>query len=452
MISTPPLDLQAACGSVARQFRRIVDSYNEYHVHAQFKIRAASLVGVTAFPIFYFQWTYLDPQPYENVVARAIGTLLCLLLIAMPNLPANFEKYKIALSYFTFIYCLPFFFTFMNGATPEWQLSTLSALVYTAFLFDTLNVFPAVLIGVASGVIAFFFISPSPTLPWELVKALPIYCFTLVALVSLNHSSDVITNEKMRAVHALAGYIAHEMRTPLSSIRFDAESIASLLNSPTAPNLRELAPTSTVVQCQPPFDQEKSALDRILRQTEAANFVIDTLLFNVRSPNNFDHNVTALDAKSTIQSALNQYSFKPGQRDRIDVDAASTFTFLGNDILMHHVLFNLLRNALRAASENNGRVQITCKREGRRNVIRVSDGGAGIAPEIIPQLFIPFRSVYWDNGGTGLGLAFCKDVISSAGGTISCNSRTGEGTDFIISLPPAPTESGLTQHLITDTT
>lgn len=82
--------------------------------------------------------------------------------------------------------------------------------------------------------------------------------------------------------------------------------------------------------------------------------------------------------------------------------------------------------------------------ERRMVQIRVEDTGPGIAPEILPKIFDPFfttKGTPAENGqgqgGTGLGLTICKELITQAGGTIRVESEPGRGTAFILELPAA---------------
>jgi signal transduction histidine kinase len=114
------------------------------------------------------------------------------------------------------------------------------------------------------------------------------------------------------------------------------------------------------------------------------------------------------------------------------------FEFRGSDLLMTHVLFNLMKNGLRAiearGSEDNN-LTIRLKRGAAMNSVIVSDTGEGIPAEILSYVFIPFVSAQRPGVGTGLGLSFCRMIVEGCGGTISCQSKPNAGTAFIIELP-----------------
>ena len=67
--------------------------------------------------------------------------------------------------------------------------------------------------------------------------------------------------------------------------------------------------------------------------------------------------------------------------------------------------------------------------------VSVSDTGAGIPAEILPQIFEPFFSTKDDENGVGLGLAVVYGIVNRHGGSIEVRSRPGEGTTFSVLLP-----------------
>lgn len=106
------------------------------------------------------------------------------------------------------------------------------------------------------------------------------------------------------------------------------------------------------------------------------------------------------------------------------------------------ILFaNLIRNAIqhRPADARDGRVDITCRREGDRVLITVADNGPGIAAEDLPHVFERFyradKARTGGTGHTGLGLAIAKTIAQNHGGTITVQSRPAEGVIFTVDLP-----------------
>jgi signal transduction histidine kinase len=73
--------------------------------------------------------------------------------------------------------------------------------------------------------------------------------------------------------------------------------------------------------------------------------------------------------------------------------------------------------------------------------IRVSDTGHGIPQSDIGRVFEPFFSTKIGKGGTGLGLSITYGLAQELGGDIRVNSKVGEGTTFIVTLPMNPSEN-----------
>lgn len=107
----------------------------------------------------------------------------------------------------------------------------------------------------------------------------------------------------------------------------------------------------------------------------------------------------------------------------------------GNPRVLETTLRNLLINA-REAIDGRGEITVETRAEPQYLVLSVSDNGPGMSREFIEtRLFRPFQTT--KKKGTGLGLFSCKLLIEQSGGTIAVNSREGEGTEFLITLPYA---------------
>ena len=321
---------------VLRWVHELARRYVEYHAHAQRKIHAAAFIGVFGFPIFYIVWMYVLPQPYESIPLRAIGTGLCFLLALTRWWPAAARRYVVPFSYFTFLYCLPFFFTLMlllNHSNATWEMSTLAALIYVVLLYDLVNAIVVLVIGSAAAIGAYLLLTHGAPIPQGYWATLPILVFALTGFLGLAYGDNVIAREKLKAAASLASQVAHECRTPLVGIRFEAEGCERLLAK---------MPDST--------GREKLAAShrRVRQHITSANSVIDLLLTNVAQHHRGAPAAELHKMSKIVGMALDRYHFKPNQRDIVRTELSEDFEFRGSDLLMTHVLFNLMKNGLRA--------------------------------------------------------------------------------------------------------
>lgn len=126
---------------------------------------------------------------------------------------------------------------------------------------------------------------------------------------------------------------------------------------------------------------------------------------------------------------------------------------LGNpvcDVNVSHiqqVLMNMIVNA-RQAMTDGGMLFLTVRvsEDGTMGEIVIRDTGAGIAADDMRKIFEPFFSTKKSDengqGGTGLGLAFCREVIESHKGRLRVESTVGQGTTFTLKLPLSVPQSG----------
>lgn len=411
---------------ITRWVQDLARRYVEYHAHAQRKILAAAFIGVFGFPIFYLTWTYVLPQPYESIPLRAIGAGLCFLLVVTRWWPVAARRYIVPFSYFTFLYCLPFFFTLMlllNHSNATWEMSTLAALIYVVLLYDLVNAIVVLVVGSVAAIGAYMLLTQGVSIPEGYWTTLPILIFALTGFLGLAYGDNVIAREKLKAAASLASQVAHECRTPLVGIRFEAEGCERLLAKVPDSGVREKLAASH---------------RRVRQHIASANSVIDLLLTNVAQHHRGAPAAELHKMSKIVSMALDRYHFKQNQRDIVRTDLSEDFEFRGSDLLMTHVLFNLMKNGLRAIEARDGDdnyLSIELRRGQDRNSLIVADSGEGIPPEILNYVFIPFVSAQRPGVGTGLGLSFCRMIIEGCGGTISCRSKVNVGTSFTIDLP-----------------
>ena len=422
-------------------YRTARQSFIDYHAHAAFKTRAAALIGVIGFPLFYFVWAVLIPQPYESVGLRAVGFGLSLLVLATPKLPERVRRHSALISYLTLLYTVPFFFTFMllmNDASTVSQLALVSGFVYLVLLCDGLNAF---ILGITGSLAAFgavWLVTGATSWPADYFHVIPVLAFVLCGVAFLDYSNNLVVTEKMTAIGSLAAHIAHEMRTPLLGIRLDADKLTKVM--PDLLDAHAYAKEHGWPGRIPPALRTAlpPAVSRIGQHVVSANSVIDMLLMNAAA-GRARSELVLCSARRTVGMAIERYNFRSDQRALLDLDIETDFDYLGNELLTTHVLFNLFKNALRAIDKaGRGRISIVLRKgSSGRNEIVFADTGPGMAAEVAAHIFVPFYTNEAIGIGTGIGLSFCRSVIESFDGQISCTSSLGSGTQFVISFPRA---------------
>ncbi len=112
---------------------------------------------------------------------------------------------------------------------------------------------------------------------------------------------------------------------------------------------------------------------------------------------------------------------------------------LGDESAIRKITDNLLSNSVKYTKKGNVSLRVSWK---DALEIKVSDTGAGIAPEHLKTIFRPFergaQEMYKETSGSGLGLAIVKELVDAAGGTVDCKSVLKEGTVFTVTIPQKP--------------
>ena len=111
---------------------------------------------------------------------------------------------------------------------------------------------------------------------------------------------------------------------------------------------------------------------------------------------------------------------------------------VGDRVLIGQAILNLVRNAVESmrdtpAEQRLLNVAVATGSEGQ--VLSVTDRGCGIAADTLRRLFDPFFTTKSAGKGTGLGLWISYSIMGKMGGTITMNSKAGEGTTFVVQIP-----------------
>src|SRR6187401_3617555 len=103
---------------------------------------------------------------------------------------------------------------------------------------------------------------------------------------------------------------------------------------------------------------------------------------------------------------------------------------------VNQVFMNLLTNAAQALAGRDGAtITITTTSDSEGVVVKIGDNGSGIPSDVLPRIWDPFFTTKDVGEGTGLGLSIVHDLVYGHGGTISVDTKLGEGTTFTVTLP-----------------
>jgi len=234
----------------------------------------------------------------------------------------------------------------------------------------------------------------------------------------------------------LSASIAHELRTPLASIRAGVKGLKDLLprlldayNKAKEHGL-EVQPISKRV-----MDFAQDTLERVDDSAKQSHLVIDMILTSISTDEKSLRRNDFCSIKKSVNDALSEYSFQPGKASLVKIKPIDDFNFYGSETLVKHIIFNLLRNALYFIDKaGKGEVTLWTSREANFNRLHFKDTGSGIPENNLKKIFDRFFTE-GTHRGTGIGLSFCKMVMESIGGKIECYSRFNEYTEFILSFP-----------------
>jgi two-component system, OmpR family, heavy metal sensor histidine kinase CusS len=209
--------------------------------------------------------------------------------------------------------------------------------------------------------------------------------------------------------------LAHELRTPISNIRGEAEVTL------TRPRTLE---------------DYRSVVESIAAECERLSGIVDNLLFLARAEavdRQIERNVFA--ARPAIEKIAAYYRTIAEERG-ISITNKGEGEVYADALLFDRALSNLLDNALRF-TPNGGRITIATETKPTRIELAVADTGCGIHPHHLPHLFDRFYRVDSSRSsqGAGLGLALVKSITDLHGGSVAVASEVDRGTTVTLTFP-----------------
>ena len=233
-------------------------------------------------------------------------------------------------------------------------------------------------------------------------------------------------NSANEAKSTFLARMSHEIRTPLNAIMGMNEICKKNLHNPQKVKeyLDKMENASKVLRGLINDILDMSAIESNKIKIEEAEFLVG-------------------DVIRDIKDMYQEQCRVKGVKLEVEMEGVRESELLGDILRLKQVFLNLVSNAYKF-TQAGGTITIGAKevseREGKVYYhFQVSDSGEGMTEEMMSRLFLPFEQesagTAKTHGGSGLGLSIAKNLVELMSGTISCDSKKGEGTTFFVSIP-----------------
>jgi len=222
--------------------------------------------------------------------------------------------------------------------------------------------------------------------------------------------------DKMSSLGRVAAGIAHEIRNPLSGINIYLNTLEKI------------------------YDRAESLdkVKKILGQIQSASSKIESVIKRVMDFSKpSEPKLILTDINQPIEEAINLSSVtlrKSGVQ--IEKALAKDLPLCHADpLLIEEVILNLITNATEAMKNVDGdkKIDVISSVKNDRIIVRVSDSGPGVTPDLKDKIFDPFYST--KNGSTGIGLSINHRIITDHGGSLRVSTSKLGGAEFVIEIP-----------------
>lgn len=406
-------------------------------------------LGVTLIPTAFIVEESLTKPSFETTTFRFFIALFAVPLLLYNKLPqwigVLFPYYWIL----TLLMVFPFSYSvslIQNAALSEGQIHPIwlweylfSMFVLVQFTSHTKLCAVIFVVGNLLGSLTLSFVDiPNwKSIYQNVVLVVPVLLTTLVILLVSNRHIFKAQEQKLIALRYLGNNIAHELRTPLATIRNISTGTGRLLpdlveaydrQRPIYPELSKLRPSQ--------IDSLRSSLVSITDQLDHSSAIIDLLLLNTLERPIISLEIDEVPAEEIVRNCVKDFPFgNEFERSLVTIDVRWNFTAFGPRILLRHIIFNLLKNAVRHVQKvEHPRIAFTI--DGADKSITISNNGPLITSRHQKAVFQRFFTTVRIGEGNGIGLSFCKIAMESIAGKISLTSNRKSGTSFKLTFAP----------------
>ncbi|WLR92984.1 sensor histidine kinase [Shinella zoogloeoides] len=261
---------------------------------------------------------------------------------------------------------------------------------------------------------------------------------------TLEKRVDERTEELIRAnqeVQRFAYIVTHDLRAPLVNIMgFTSELQASLaaIQAYVLADGKAPSPDDILEARRAASEDLPEAIGFIRSSTKKMDGLINAIL-KISRDGRRELKIERVDIKALVEAGAAAVGHQVAESDGVITIGDTLPTVISDRLSLEQVFGNLFDNAIKyQAPDRPLRVSVTARNSGRAGfVIEFTDNGRGIAPEDHERVFELFRrSGTQDKPGEGIGLAHVRSLMRNLGGDIVVRSEFGQGTTFVLRLPP----------------
>jgi two-component system, response regulator PhcR len=251
---------------------------------------------------------------------------------------------------------------------------------------------------------------------------------------------QALSDSRAATMRETLGFLAHELNTPLATVLGYMEALKGRY-LPAAPD----APPGVAGMTEKRPGDALTMIEAAERRTAYAMSLVATFVQSARDayPGSAGSAPAKLQASRLVSALLRDYPFENDERTWVTCDLHGDFELPGQRDLLYLVLCTLTKNAMLALRGcAQPRLHITLESiadapaGGHNAAIRFIDNGPGIPPEILSRLTFEPVTTRAQQGGSGMGLMFCRRVVQSMGGQIGVHSGPGPGASITLLFKP----------------
>lgn len=254
----------------------------------------------------------------------------------------------------------------------------------------------------------------------------------------------LIQANRMTSLGMLVSSVAHEINNPNNFMLMNAEIIKRAWDD-IAPIIEEhFNRDGDFSVAQSTWSEARSFLPEAFDGIQQGALRIRDIVVNLKefSSNERFNCESQTDVNKVVQMSISILKHQISRSTRrFQLELAKELPLArASTRQLEQVVINLIQNALQSLPDPCREVRVTTGTDPDSGhiLIRVTDEGNGIPPEIAARVMEPFFTTRLDHGGTGLGLAISSSIVKEHGGSIEFSSQPGKGTTFTVSLCRTP--------------